>query len=430
MIADFGAAYVIDWGVAKVDGETGDAQWLPSTSSPAAPDLTLDGEHLGTRSYMAPELTREGAKEADERTDVYSLGVILAELLMRRRLAPLLESGASVADALLEHAADRPPELVSACLRATAARDSRYASVSELLRDLEAYQHGDRDMELRRELSRQHTAEATRAFESPEGSEHERMRRAMSSVGRALALDPDNADAMRMLVSLLSHVPEEVPAEVEEAVQEKGREATIQAGRTAALLYPAVLAFTPLTLWMGILDWGLFIGAIVLALVATVMTGIAWPHQHRWTSPVRFPGFLSSTLLIALLSTVFGPFVLVPAFLAVNTMGHAFSWYHGKTWQGFLVAAPAILVPYLLQVAGVFPDTMIFEDGVIKIVPWSVDVAQPASELMLLAASLTLLASGLFVAARMRRNLEQALRRSQLHTWQLSQMLPQAPQSL
>ena len=426
MIADFGAVYVIDWGIAKVEGESTGSQWIPSTPTPASTDLTLEGEQLGTLAYMAPELTAEGAREADERTDVYSLGVILTELLMRQRLAPLLEAGRSVEDALRLHAADRPPELVSVCVRATAARAERYSSVRELLRDVEAYQRGDRDVLLRRELSLRHTDEATRAFASTEGSEHERMRQAMSSVGRALALDPDNADAMRMLVSLLSYVPSEVPAAVDEAVKAKGRENTVRAGRLAALLYAGVWGFTPLTLTMGILDWGLFLAVLAVSTLAMITTFVAWRNQHTWKNPALFPGFLSSTLLIALLSTVFGPFVLVPTFLAVNTMGHAFTWYHGKSWQGFLVAAPALVVPYLLEHAGVFPDMTRFEDGVMKVFPWAVDIAQPLAEALLLTSSLALLAGGLYVAVQMRQNLERALRRSQLHTWQLEQMLPRA----
>jgi non-specific serine/threonine protein kinase/serine/threonine-protein kinase len=62
---------VIDFGIAKaVDG--GDLE---------SPDLTRFGEVVGTLEYMSPEQTRGSGAAVDTRCDVYSLGVVLYELL-------------------------------------------------------------------------------------------------------------------------------------------------------------------------------------------------------------------------------------------------------------------------------------------------------------------------------------------------------------
>ncbi len=73
---------VIDFGVAKaIAGQLADN-----------PDLTGEGQALGTPPYMSPEQL-DGAPGIDTRADVYALGVLLFELITGRVPLPLSESG-------------------------------------------------------------------------------------------------------------------------------------------------------------------------------------------------------------------------------------------------------------------------------------------------------------------------------------------------
>ena len=105
-------------------------------------DLTAAGAVLGTPEYMSPEQAR--GEKADERSDLYSIGVMLYEMLAGRppfggkdTIAILRQHVQAPVPPLRGAAPGTPPELERIIARLLAKKPSeRYPHVAELLADL------------------------------------------------------------------------------------------------------------------------------------------------------------------------------------------------------------------------------------------------------------------------------------------------------
>ncbi len=130
MLTQRGEAKILDFGIARLEGDEA--------------SLTRTGASWGTPAYMSPEQAR--GEPVDGRTDVWSLGAVLYEMLAGRR--PFGgETLETVVSAILTREPEPlervwpnvPPELARVVERALAKDPAkRYASAAELLGDLEA----------------------------------------------------------------------------------------------------------------------------------------------------------------------------------------------------------------------------------------------------------------------------------------------------
>jgi len=101
MVTREGRVKVLDFGLARVEGPHSDPN-LTNTPTESRADLTGEGQVFGTVAYMSPEQAR-GAK-VDARSDVFSLGIVLYEMLTAER--PF--QGATAVDMLTSILRDRP----------------------------------------------------------------------------------------------------------------------------------------------------------------------------------------------------------------------------------------------------------------------------------------------------------------------------------
>jgi hypothetical protein len=216
MTSKEGVVKIVDFGIAHI----------------AAAKETKTGQIMGSVSYMAPE--QVNGNSVDERTDIFSTGVVLYELFTYNHpfdganmAATLMKIIHATPPPLKDFVSDCPPELEAIIFKALAKnREERYHSADDLALDLSQLQG-----QLKQEIVGKHLREVTVLLKKAE------LLKAKEQLLQVLQVDRQNTEANLLLREVQQRIQK---AQIKDQVQQlrvQAQEAFAQKQFEPALSY-------------------------------------------------------------------------------------------------------------------------------------------------------------------------------------------------
>jgi serine/threonine-protein kinase len=430
VLGDFGEVYVLDWGIARVVGDTAhavDTADIDTLEGATPADGATPSPYvLGTPGYVAPEQLLHPA--ADRPADIYSLGAILFEILTGDPLHP--RGGAAVASTtspatVLSPAtrrADRnvPPELDRLCVQMIARLPESRPTARRCAEQIEEYLDGDRDVARRRIIAHDLVGLAQDAYREGRADD------AMRAASRALALDPEAADAAELVAHAMLEMPAAVTPAARAQLARSDGDVVSTHSRAALPGYLLIAAFLPLLVWNGVRSWPTALAMFGLALVMAVA---AWDLTRRPSKSVGYMvGYaVGNALLIALIERFAGPWMVVPGVFAFVT-GSVVTYpaFLERKWLLIGIMLAGYVAPIALEEGGVIPTTWAMTEAGMVSHGAGMDLdGAPAIATVLIASVATIVMAGL-QSARVSSASRAAHHRLVLHAHRLRQLLPTA----
>ncbi len=447
MLGEFGEVYVLDWGLARgldvmpVPDAPGANQRTPS--APLQPINTGDlvaifdsDELLGTPAYMSPEQMKNLPQANEPQAEVFALGAVLFEILTLEQLNQgktvfeILARGVRGLDARPSARAPGrqvPAELERICVQATALDPAdRHGTARALHEAMEGFLDGERNEQLRRELAADHARSAADAVEAgtrDNALPMDRRRQAMRSIGRALALDPDNEQALEAMTTLLTRPPDELPREVDGELQQTFEAQWRWSGWAAGLAYLSLVLYLPMFSWSGIRNVpaiAIFFGLALVSAAGSFTVGMI-QRPRLW---MVLATMCTSTLCFASTMTLFGPLFVTPGLIASNTAAYVMLLRGWSRVAAVFVGCVCMGGAILLEAMGLPWSSYVFTDAGMTLRPGAISLPLVPTLTLLAITSLTTILTSALSVSRMRDALTEAERRVHLYAWQIRQLVP------
>jgi hypothetical protein len=436
MVGDFGEVYVLDWGIARLAGLEDLAE--PIDQGPSQANATHVGRSMGTPGYMSPEQW-DDAGRATASSDIYSLGAILFEILARARLhvsEPMLKvmyattTGVDARPSARNAQLDIPPELDALCVRATAvAPADRCTSAREIADTIDAFLEGDRDASMRSTMAEQHRERAHAAADHALGDfddadAHRAI--ALREAGRAIALDPGNAEAMRIAVRVMVTPPKRRPAEVEAELRRDEILGVRLRARFGSFALSCFLGIAGFALWLGVKNWLPFYGLVGFLSAGVVGVWLAFQRFVPDSAVANCVDVGTALAFVAISCSAgfVGPGLVVPALATALTTGAFVGALERRRGLIVVLGLLSFCVPYFAEWFGLITPVYTYGDQGIHIAETMTRLTELPARLGILTGGVAAIVFPIFVIWPALR--AAAAYREQVVTqaWQFRQLLP------